>query len=113
MDRASEEFGEHGLGEMVTGRHRDVCADGFDIVGRADAVFLDLPHPWEVIKHAKDAIKVTGGRLCSFSPCIEQVQKTCQELKKAGFTEVSTLEYLNREFQVSSSVLIIYRVSSK
>ena len=36
------EFGEHGLGEMVTGRHRDVCADGFDIVGRADAVFLDL-----------------------------------------------------------------------
>ena len=27
-----------------------------------------------------------------------------------GFTEVSTLECLNREFQVSSSVLTIYRV---
>ena len=55
----SVEFAEHRLGEMVTGRHRDVCADGFDIVGRADAVFLDLPHPWEVIKHAKNAINVT------------------------------------------------------
>ena len=112
VDRASIEFAEHGLGEMVTGRHRDVCADDFDIVGRADAVFLDLPHPWEVIKHAKNAIKITGGRLCSFSPCIEQVQKTCQELKMAGFTEVSTLECLNREFQVSTSVIALCRFSS-
>jgi len=105
VDKAREEFADHGLGEIVICRHRDVCADGFDVDGRADAVFLDLPHPWEVIKHAKKAIKASGGRICSFSPCIEQVQKTCQELKAAGFNEISTLECLNREFQVRKITL--------
>jgi hypothetical protein len=40
--------------------------------------------------------KKSGGRLCSFSPCIEQVQRTCEELKAQGFTEVSTVECLLR-----------------
>jgi len=108
VDRAGVEFKEHGIGEIVTGRHRDVCAEGFDIKGKADAIFLDLPHPWEVVTHAKVALKASGGRLCSFSPCIEQVQKTCQELKTAGFTEISTLECLNREFQVRKITLPVF-----
>lgn len=43
-----------------------------------------------------------GGRLCSFSPCIEQVQKTCEALQSAGFTEVVALECLRREYRVQN-----------
>lgn len=41
-----------------------------------------------------------GGRFCSFSPCIEQVQRTCQALAAHGFTELSTLEVLPQVYNV-------------
>lgn len=41
-----------------------------------------------------------GGRLCSFSPCIEQVQRTCEALSQHGFEEISTLEVLLRVHDV-------------
>lgn len=70
---ASEEFSRHGFGERVSVLHRDVCDEGFGVEDIADAVFLDLPKPWEALPHAVTAIKLSGGRICSFSPCIEQV----------------------------------------
>jgi tRNA (adenine57-N1/adenine58-N1)-methyltransferase len=39
---------------------RDVCEEGFDLIDAADAVFLDLPHPWKVVPHAKIALKVSN-----------------------------------------------------
>jgi len=107
-EKARQEFSEHGISHLVTATHRDVCAEGFGLTNKADAVFLDLPHPWEVIKHAKSAMKLSGGRLCSFSPCIEQVQKTCIELKSLGFTEITSMECLNREFQVRKITLPVF-----
>lgn len=41
-------------------------------------------------------LKKTGGRLCTFSPCIEQVQRTCQRLYTNGFEEINTVECLRR-----------------
>ncbi|XP_045779165.1 tRNA (adenine(58)-N(1))-methyltransferase catalytic subunit TRMT61A isoform X1 [Maniola jurtina] len=100
---AQEEFEEHGLAEFVTARHRDVLEDGFgdELNGKADAVFLDLPKPWAGIPHAVTAIKDDGGRFCSFSPCIEQVQRTCLALEQHGFQDISTMEVLQSELKVS------------
>uniref|UniRef100_G3MTM6 tRNA (adenine(58)-N(1))-methyltransferase n=1 Tax=Amblyomma maculatum TaxID=34609 RepID=G3MTM6_AMBMU len=98
---AKKEFQEHGLESVVTASHRDVCQDGFGIEGLADAVFLDLPHPWEAVEAAATALKpVSGGRICSFSPCVEQVQRTCLALRARGFVDVVTWECLERPYEV-------------
>nr|CAD7259307.1 unnamed protein product [Timema shepardi] len=48
-----------------------------------------------------------GGRFVSFSPCIEQVQRTCVALAKAGFVELTTLECLQKELHVQSRTMSI------
>jgi len=106
---ARKEFEKHKLGDLVTVKQRDVCQNGFDLENVADAVFLDLPHPWDAIPHAKRALKkAQGGRICSFSPCLEQVQKACAKLDEEGFIEISTMECLLREFQVRKITIPLY-----
>ncbi|CAG2190426.1 GCD14 [Mytilus edulis] len=97
---AKEEFVEHGVSDFVTVTHKDVCQDGFGLNGIADAVFLDLPRPWDAITSAKQALKKEGGRLCSFSPCIEQVQKTCELLQQLGFEDITSMECLVKNYDV-------------
>ncbi|TNN66978.1 tRNA (adenine(58)-N(1))-methyltransferase catalytic subunit TRMT61A [Liparis tanakae] len=104
-EKAEEEFREHGVERLVTVRNQDVCKDGFGVTGVADAVFLDIPSPWEAVGHAKAAMKRQGGRVCSFSPCIEQVQKTCEAFVDHGFEELSTLEVLLRVHDVRTVYL--------
>ncbi|XP_061650414.1 tRNA (adenine(58)-N(1))-methyltransferase catalytic subunit TRMT61A isoform X2 [Phyllopteryx taeniolatus] len=99
-EKAEEEFAEHRVAHLVTVRKRDVCKDGFGVTGAADAVFLDIPDPWEAVPHAKAALKARGGRVCSFSPCVEQVQRTCQALSDHNFEEISTLEVVLRVHEV-------------
>ncbi|XP_022665100.1 tRNA (adenine(58)-N(1))-methyltransferase catalytic subunit TRMT61A-like isoform X1 [Varroa destructor] len=99
-EMAQKEFSSHGLNDIVICAHRDVCTDGFGLTGVADAVFLDLPHPWLAVHHAIQALKDTGGRICSFSPCIEQVQKTCDRLRELRCVELTTMECLERPYEV-------------
>lgn len=62
---------------------RDIQGEGFPNVyfGMADSVFLDLPQPWLAIPSAAKMLK-QDGVLCSFSPCIEQVQRSSEALKE-------------------------------
>jgi tRNA (adenine57-N1/adenine58-N1)-methyltransferase len=65
-----------------------------------DAVILDMAVPWMVIEHAWKALTGSGVFL-SFSPTIEQVLKTTEELKKHPFIEIETVELLLREINVA------------
>lgn len=107
VETASKEFEEHGLKDYVTAIHRDVCAAGFGdkLDGQANAVFLDLPHPWLAIPHAIKSFRDDGGRICSFSPCIEQVQKSCATLAELGFQEIQTMEVLQTQYTVQTRSL--------
>ncbi|XP_033227504.1 tRNA (adenine(58)-N(1))-methyltransferase catalytic subunit TRMT61A-like [Belonocnema kinseyi] len=102
VNLARDEFKVHGISEFVTVQQRDVCAEGFgdELKHKADAIFLDLPHPWLTIDSAVNTLKESGGKLCSFSPCIEQVQRTCEKLTSHGFVEIKTYENLQTEYQV-------------
>lgn len=59
-DTARKEFQDHDCGSVVTVQHRDVCQDGFGLSNKVDAVFLDLPLPWEALTFAKEALKQEG-----------------------------------------------------
>lgn len=59
-EKAREEFREHGVEHLVTVTNQDVCKSGFGVSNIADAVFLDIPSPWEAIGHAKSALKAEG-----------------------------------------------------
>ncbi|ESO07143.1 hypothetical protein HELRODRAFT_191074 [Helobdella robusta] len=104
---ATKEFKSHGYdSKNVVCKHRDVCRDGFDLESVANAVFLDLPKPWLAVPFAKQSL-IPGGRICSFSPCIEQVQKTCTALAANGFVAIETCECLNCPLEVRTMSLPI------
>ena len=108
---AQKEFEEHGLTNVLI-QHRDVCQDGFDhvgqpIAGSIDAIFLDLPEPWKAIPHTPQLFNKHGvSRICCFSPCIEQVQKTCASLVEHGFTDIKMIECLERRYETRTVKLM-------
>ncbi len=65
----------------------------------AHAIFLDLPEPWLAVPHAAHTIK-PNGRICSYSPCMEQTQKTVAALKQNGFHSLRTVEARLKEYYV-------------
>ncbi len=64
-----------------------------------DAVFLDLGDPWNVISHAFKSLR-DGANLASFSPTINQVEKTVSTMKKEGFLAIETIELLLRRIRI-------------
>ncbi|KAF5180339.1 tRNA (adenine(58)-N(1))-methyltransferase, partial [Thalictrum thalictroides] len=95
-----EDFEKTGLSNLVTVGVRDIQGEGFpdEFSGAADSVFLDLPQPWLAIPSAGKMLK-QDGVLCSFSPCIEQVQRS-SETMRLNFTDIRTFEVLLRTYEV-------------
>ncbi len=100
VEAGRRELGDHGFGDVVTSQLRNVCSDGFGVEDHADAVFLDLPSPWEAVHWVRLALKKSGGRFCSFSPCIEQVKRTAEALQSFGFVFLETVECVPRQLRV-------------
>jgi len=109
-ETARHEFEQNGVGpHLVTVYHKDVCRGGGDgesggggfglPASSVDAVFLDLPEPWLAVPHAAHVLKVSG-RIATYSPCVEQTQRTCATLARCGFHSIRTFEYRLQEHYV-------------
>ena len=101
---ASAEFTANGLGERITCCHGDVCAANWSYEAHlarasADAVVFDLPQPWDAVRTVAPFMR-PGGRLCTFSPCIEQVARTLDALRASGFTGMEVIETIVRTHEV-------------
>lgn len=123
------EIQDHGLDDIVTVTHRDVYEDGFLIEPspsspgenatlaqpKATAVFLDLPAPWLALRHLTRQPEARIGNtdtsisalsphhtvyICTFSPCIEQVQQTISELARLGWSAIETVTLGHHDIMV-------------
>lgn len=116
VGKIKDELKNHGLEDIVEVTHRDVYNDGF-LLGdpktgqspKANAVFLDLPAPWLALKHLVRS-PADGSpspldpsspvHICTFSPCIEQVQQTIKALRLHGWLLISMVEVAQRRLDV-------------
>ncbi|KAI1376651.1 tRNA methyltransferase complex GCD14 subunit [Hypoxylon crocopeplum] len=124
-----QEIDDHRLSGIVQITHRDVYNDGFLVNGEspeAECVFLDLPAPWKALPHLArkkptssqlsnsglDNINDIGSEwksplradrtayLCTFSPCIEQVTRTVDVMRRLGWMEIEMVEVAHRRINV-------------
>ena len=89
------------LGEEFEARYRVElrnCYDGIDDTS-LDRVVLDLPEPWQVVKHAERALR-PGGIFVSYTPTIIQAVHLRETLEGSRFTMAETIEVLHRSWHI-------------
>lgn len=69
------------------------------LCGGIDAVFLDVPSPWLAIPLAAAVLKANA-RIATYSPCFEQVFKTCEALREHNFHSIRTMEVRHKQFEL-------------
>jgi tRNA (adenine57-N1/adenine58-N1)-methyltransferase catalytic subunit len=72
--------------------------DGIDDTG-FDRVILDLPEPWQAVKHAAGALR-PGGILVAYNPSVVQVMQLREALDEGRFDLVDTIEIMSRGWHV-------------
>ncbi|KAI1818086.1 tRNA methyltransferase complex GCD14 subunit [Poronia punctata] len=124
-----EEIKEHKLEGVVQVTHRNVYEDGFLVDGQspgAECIFLDVPAPWQALPHLSRSKPSTAllascdleplkepssgwksplrpdssVHICTFSPCIEQVTKTVETMRRLGWMDIEMVEVAQRRVNV-------------
>ncbi|KAE8446238.1 hypothetical protein EG329_012463 [Mollisiaceae sp. DMI_Dod_QoI] len=127
-EKLQKEIQDHGLEGVAQITHRDVCEGGFLVDGQspgAEAVFLDLPAPWLALPHLSrsrppketcaNSTNATVDdstpflsplnpsspvHICTFSPCIEQVQRTISVMRRLGWVDIEMVELSQKRFEI-------------
>ncbi|BFI75258.1 tRNA (adenine-N1)-methyltransferase [Sulfurisphaera ohwakuensis] len=91
-----------GFSNRVIFKLKDV-REGFDETN-VDAIFLDMPDPWNVVKFAYHALKPSGS-IVIFVPTVNQIEKTGIALKNNGFIDIHAEELILREYQIKENAV--------
>lgn len=94
------------LGAEAAGRYRvEVrdCYEGIDLRD-LDRIVLDLPEPWQVVKHAEVALH-PGGVFLAYTPSIVQVMQLHEALEASRFDLTETVEVLHRTWHVEGQAV--------
>lgn len=110
VKEACNEFKDHGFADNVQVTHRDICKEGFgdELICKVDACMLDIPRTWDAVEHAYRVLKPGGSRLCTFSPCIEQVQRNVDKMTELKMKDIITVETLMRPYDVKTQELQVW-----
>jgi tRNA (adenine57-N1/adenine58-N1)-methyltransferase len=88
-----------GVGDRVEFATLDLDEGGFSQEGM-DAVFLDLPNPWDYLDHAKKAL-APGGRLGILVPTFNQIEAVLRGLREKKFLDVQVEELFLRALKTN------------
>jgi tRNA (adenine57-N1/adenine58-N1)-methyltransferase catalytic subunit len=91
-----------GLDARVDFKLGDI-ADGISETD-VDAVFLDVPNPWDYIRQVRAALK-PGGFFCNLVPTFNQVEKLLYSLRREHFAFVEVCELLMRYYKAEPTRL--------
>jgi tRNA (adenine57-N1/adenine58-N1)-methyltransferase catalytic subunit len=85
-----------GLDAQVDFKLGDI-ADGFTETN-VDAIFLDVPNPWDYIPQVRLALK-PGGFFCNLVPTFNQVENLLYALRREHFAFIEVCELLMRYYK--------------
>ena len=101
-----EDFAQHAIKNVHDMLGTDVAYDvqirdvtqGIDETD-LDRIVLDMPEPWEVVRHAEAALR-PGGILLCYLPTINQTQLLRETLRQHSFGLEETVEILRRTWHI-------------
>ena len=93
---AQKNLARLGLETRVDFKVGDI-ADGFAETN-VDALFLDVPNPWDYVQQARAALK-PGGFFCNLVPTVNQVETLLYALRREHFAFIEVCELLLRYYK--------------
>ncbi len=94
------------LGEDALGRYDVQLRSSYEPIDESDfdRMVLDLPEPWQVVPHAKSALR-PGGIILAYTPSVMQVSRFRDALSADGFAMANTTEIMQRGWHVEGQAV--------
>jgi len=94
------------LGEKAIDQYDVLIRDAYEGIEEKDfdRMVLDLPEPWNVVPHAKTALR-SGGIILAYTPSILQAAKFKEALEENDFALIETMEVMNRTWHIEGQAV--------